>query len=213
MADSRRRSARSDKSAADPPAYTDLYRCSPDSTGYRRRSLCRLRDAFQCGGGRVNRRRSISRGRQPAGALTKICSMWGREERGDFTQHAFVSGDITPAHNRQGFALQLFFNDAACGSGEFRIFIQEEHPDSVVFLLNASRAPAQRCEKSDPVFVTASRNRRRFYHRRESRHGAACGPVRVLQYALPCGIGSPSMWAIRPKPQLSLSRDLSYNIS
>lgn len=55
------------------------------------------------------------------------------------------------------------------------------------FLLNASRAPAQRCEKSDPVFVTASRNRRRFYHRRESRHGAACGPVRVLQYALPCG--------------------------
>ncbi|VTN12050.1 Uncharacterised protein [Raoultella terrigena] len=23
----------------------------------------------------------------------------------------------------------------------------------------------------------------------------------------------PSMWAIRPKPQLSLSRDLSYNIS
>ena len=57
----------------------------------------------------------------------------GQRGEGDFTQHAFVSGDITPAHNRQGFALQLFFNDAACGSGEFRIFIQEEHPDSVVF--------------------------------------------------------------------------------
>ena len=57
----------------------------------------------------------------------------GQRGEGDFTQHAFVSGDITPAHNRQGFALQLFFNDAACGSGEFRIFIQEEHPDGVVF--------------------------------------------------------------------------------
>ena len=57
----------------------------------------------------------------------------GQRGEGDFTQHAFVSGDITPAHNRQRFALQLFFNDAACGSGELRIFIQEEHPDGVVF--------------------------------------------------------------------------------
>ncbi len=66
------------------------------------------------------------------GVHKNLLNAWQRGE-GDFTQHAFVSGDITPAHNRQGFALQFFFNDAACGSGEFRIFIQEEHPDSVVF--------------------------------------------------------------------------------
>ena len=72
--------------------------------------------------------------RTPAcrGVHKNLLNAWQRGE-GDFTQHAFVSGDITPAHNRQGFALQLFFNDAACGSGEFRIFIQEEHPDGVVF--------------------------------------------------------------------------------
>ena len=72
--------------------------------------------------------------RTPAcrGVHKNLLNAWQRGE-GDFTQHAFVSGDITPAHNRQGFALQFFFNDAACGSGEFRIFIQEEHPDGVVF--------------------------------------------------------------------------------
>ena len=58
------------------------------------------------------------------GVHKNLLNAWQRGE-GDFTQHAFVSGDITPAHNRQGFALQFFFNDAACGSGEFRIFIQE----------------------------------------------------------------------------------------
>ncbi len=60
--------------------------------------------------------------------------------------------------------------------------------------------------KNDPVFVTASRNRHRFYHRRE------CATVLHAGQCVYCSThylvaGSPSMWAIRPKPQLSLSRD------
>ncbi len=36
----------------------------------------------------INRRRSISRGRQPAGALTKSAQY--AAEEGDFTEHAFI---------------------------------------------------------------------------------------------------------------------------
>ena len=52
---------------------------------------------------------------------------------GDFTEHAFVGGHIAPANNRQGFTLQFFFYNMAGGRSQFRIFIQEQHPNGIVF--------------------------------------------------------------------------------
>ena len=52
---------------------------------------------------------------------------------GDFTEYTFVGGHIAPANNRQGFTLQFFFYNMAGGSGQFRILIQEQHPNGIVF--------------------------------------------------------------------------------
>ncbi len=145
MADSRRSPQDPDKSAADPSAYTDLYRVHQIRqatdvevfVGFE--TLLMRRRA-------INRRRSISRGRQPAGRSQKFAQCVA-ERRGRFHPAAFVSGDITPAHNRQGFALQFsstMRRAAAASSGS--LFRKSTRQRS--FLLNASRAPAQRCEKA-----------------------------------------------------------------
>jgi hypothetical protein len=57
----------------------------------------------------------------------------GQRGEGDFTEHAFVGRHIAPADDRQGLTLKFFFNDAARRFRQFRIFIQEQHPNGVVF--------------------------------------------------------------------------------
>ncbi len=133
------------RSAADPPAYTDFIdvhqiRQATDVevfVGFERFSMRRRA---------INRRRSISRGRRLPGRSQKFAQCVA-ERRGRFTQHAFVSGDITPAHNRQRFACSsssTMRRAAAASSGSlFRIASRRRS-----FLLNASRAPAQRAKKA-----------------------------------------------------------------
>ncbi len=134
--------------------------------------------------------------------------MRGREERAISPSTPSLGGHHASPQSTT-FRVAALLQRAACGSGEFRIIIQEEHPDGVFFAKRQPRSCAT-MRKKRSGFVTASRNRHRFYHRRESRHGLHAGQCvycsthyLVARFAF--------MWAIRPKPQLSLSRDLSYN--
>ena len=81
-----------------------------------------------------NKQTALHIARAPAGrGVNKDLLNTGQRGEGDFTEHAFVGRHIAPADDRQGLKLKFFFNDAARRFRQFRIFIQEQHPNGVVF--------------------------------------------------------------------------------
>ena len=81
-----------------------------------------------------NKQTALHIARAPASrGVDKDLLNTGQRGEGDFTEHAFVGRHIAPADNRQGLKLKFFFNDAARRFSQLRIFIQEQHPNGVVF--------------------------------------------------------------------------------
>ncbi len=72
--------------------------------------------------------------RAPAGRSIdkQLFNTWQRGE-GDFTQHILIGRHIAPAHYRQRFTLNFFLHNAAARLSLFRILVEEQHANGVVF--------------------------------------------------------------------------------
>ena len=117
---------------------------------------------------------------------------------------------LAPADQTQGLSFQLLVDDVASGLGQDGIGVEEQHTDRVVAAQVPSLLFGDR-SKSCRVFAATGRSRRSVLPSAEIPPRCCMRAKADIARRTSLWLASPSMWANRPKPQLSLSSFGSYS--